>query len=118
MVTSMNPDFWRAMEKLLRLRENEKLDGVEFIQRDGAQYIEVVGHFSFKERIQRGSGPGNKEGTQASREAGDLTYKQLVEACRNIGFDLTCGACAELFYAGHPNPNHDEGCKTLERREP
>lgn len=53
-----------------------------------------------------------------TREAGDLTFKQLVEACSNIGFDLTCGACAELFYTGHLNENHDEDCKTLERRKP
>jgi hypothetical protein len=29
-----------------------------------------------------------------------LTDEQLVVACRNIGFDLTCGACAGQFYTG------------------
>ncbi len=29
-----------------------------------------------------------------------LTHEELVVACRNIGFDLTCGACAGQFYTG------------------
>jgi hypothetical protein len=33
-----------------------------------------------------------------------LTDEQLVVACRNIGYDLTCGACAMLFYTGYTGP--------------
>lgn len=32
--------------------------------------------------------------------AGSLTYEELVVACANIGYDLTCGACAARFYTG------------------
>ena len=29
-----------------------------------------------------------------------MTESDLVVACKNIGFDLTCGACAGQFYTG------------------
>jgi hypothetical protein len=29
-----------------------------------------------------------------------LTEKELVVACKNVGVDLTCGACAGVFYTG------------------
>lgn len=29
-----------------------------------------------------------------------LTHAELIVACKNIGFDLTCDACATLFYTG------------------
>ena len=29
-----------------------------------------------------------------------LTEEELIVACKNIGFDLTCGACAGQFYTG------------------
>jgi len=35
-----------------------------------------------------------------AREVGRLTWDELIVACRNIGYDLTCGACAGLFYTG------------------
>ncbi len=50
-----------------------------------------------------------------------LAEEQLVVACRNIGFDLTCGACAMLFYTGYTGPtarydmmppDHSPTCKT------
>jgi hypothetical protein len=42
-----------------------------------------------------------------------LTEEQLVAACKNIGFDLTCGACACLFYTGHDCVyEHDSKCWT------
>jgi hypothetical protein len=46
-----------------------------------------------REMAQRGS--GGASGTQS------LTEDDLVAACRNIGFDLTCGACAGEFYSGY-----------------
>ncbi len=36
----------------------------------------------------------------ASPFAGRLSDADLVVACRNIGYDLTCGACACVFYTG------------------
>jgi hypothetical protein len=42
---------------------------------------------------------------------GDLTFDQIVAACENIGYDLTCGRCAEVFYTGGSGAPHDEGCK-------
>ena len=29
-----------------------------------------------------------------------LTEEELVVACKNVGVDLTCGACAGVFYTG------------------
>jgi hypothetical protein len=43
----------------------------------------------------------------------DLEFDQLVQACRNIGFDLSCGLCAQLFYTGHgasAGQEHDDSC--------
>lgn len=40
----------------------------------------------------------------------NLTHDQLVVACRNIGLDLRCGACASRFFTGHAMDNHDAGC--------
>lgn len=30
-----------------------------------------------------------------------LTYSEIEKACANIGFDVSCGECATLFYTGH-----------------
>jgi hypothetical protein len=32
--------------------------------------------------------------------SGGLSNEELIIACKNIGFDLTCGACAGQFYTG------------------
>lgn len=47
---------------------------------------------------------------------GDLTEKEIQTACRNIGYDITCGACAAIFYTGVglPLDRHDPHCKTKE----
>lgn len=29
-----------------------------------------------------------------------LTHEELIVACKNIGHDLTCGACAGVFFSG------------------
>jgi hypothetical protein len=43
-----------------------------------------------------------------------LTDDEVVIACENIGYDLTCGACAERFFTGGSwGSEHDEGCATL-----
>lgn len=44
---------------------------------------------------------------------GELSEADMTIAARNIGFDLTCGACAALFYTGHGGVyEHDVGCGT------
>jgi hypothetical protein len=49
------------------------------------------------------------------KRPGDLHFSELVAACKNIGFDLTCGQCAQLFYTGHRREGqagHDDTCTT------
>lgn len=41
-----------------------------------------------------------------------MDHNEIVEACKNIGYDLSCGACAELFYTGICIDYHDDTCKT------
>jgi hypothetical protein len=44
-----------------------------------------------------------------------MTDSELIVACKNIGFDLTCGACAELFYTGTQMSAHDKNCATAQQ---
>jgi hypothetical protein len=41
-----------------------------------------------------------------------LTYQEIEQACKNIGYDITCGACAELFFTGVCLHEHDDTCST------
>jgi predicted HAD superfamily Cof-like phosphohydrolase len=41
---------------------------------------------------------------------GGLFYEELVQACRNIGYDLTCGQCASVFYTGTGSYSHSTDC--------
>ena len=42
-----------------------------------------------------------------------LTYEELIVACKNIGYDLTCGACAGVFYTGYSlREEHEPSCFT------
>lgn len=41
-----------------------------------------------------------------------LTDEELVVACANVGVDLTCGACAGVFYTGAGLGPHTCGPKT------
>lgn len=43
-----------------------------------------------------------------------LTHDEIVIACKNIGFDIECGACAGLFYTGTSLGEHDPGCRTVQ----
>jgi hypothetical protein len=52
---------------------------------------------------------------------GALTLEQLRAACNNIGYDITCGACAMRFFTGFTlstsradmlPPDHEATCKT------
>ncbi len=44
------------------------------------------------------------------KASGGLTHGELVVACKNIGFDLTCGACASIFFCGMGLPNDTHTC--------
>ena len=46
---------------------------------------------------------------------GYLTHDQMMDACRNIGHDLTCGRCAEIFFTGATMSRHDPTCATAGR---
>ena len=41
-----------------------------------------------------------------------MTFDQLVEACKNIGYDLNCGQCASVFFTGVGNFPHEHNCAT------
>ena len=43
---------------------------------------------------------------------GELTLAEMVCALKNIGFDLTCGQCASIFYTGSGTYQHDATCQT------
>jgi hypothetical protein len=44
----------------------------------------------------------------------DLDYADLEVACKNIGYDLSCGACAERFFTGGSwGAEHNATCATL-----
>ena len=48
--------------------------------------------------------------------AGSLTFDELVTACKNIGYDLTCGACASVFFCGFAMPGDEHTCNRVEYR--
>jgi hypothetical protein len=51
---------------------------------------------------------------RASQEAVRMTEDEAVIACENIGYDLTCGACAERFFTGGSwGSEHDTSCATI-----
>lgn len=55
---------------------------------------------------------------EVKREKRDgLTHEEIVVACRNIGYDMTCGACAALFYTGGGGYDHDPGCTNADQRD-
>ena len=43
---------------------------------------------------------------------GGLTLELIVARLRNLGYDLTCGRCAEIFYTGGTSAPHDPNCQT------
>lgn len=45
---------------------------------------------------------------------GSMTYEQIETACANIGYNLSCGACAALFFTGYGGYEHDAGCPKAE----
>ena len=48
-----------------------------------------------------------------------LTFGELIRACKNIGFDLTCDRCATIFFMGLCGSlSHDLNCKTCSKEQP
>jgi len=41
-----------------------------------------------------------------------FSIDEIIAACENIGYDLSCGACAELFFTGACFHDHEDNCKT------
>ena len=50
---------------------------------------------------------------QEVREARvEISFDALQQACKNIGFDLSCGECAAIFFTGSGGYSHDDSCTT------
>src|ERR1700677_5417728 len=41
-----------------------------------------------------------------------FTLDEVEKACKNIGFDLSCGRCAGILFTGSAAEEHDVGCTT------
>lgn len=41
-----------------------------------------------------------------------MSLDVVVSGCKNIGYDLNCGACAEVFFTGGGISDHGPDCKT------
>lgn len=41
-----------------------------------------------------------------------LTADEIESACKNIGYDMSCGRCAEVFYTGATMAQHKPDCAT------
>lgn len=39
-----------------------------------------------------------------------MTYAEVERACANVGIDLQCAACAELFFTGSTTHKHEAKC--------
>jgi len=50
---------------------------------------------------------------QPNSDSGPLTFAELVIACKNIGYDLNCGACASIFYCGFALPGDEHTCERV-----
>ncbi len=52
--------------------------------------------------------------TKREGQSERMTHGDIETACKNIGYDLTCSACAERFFTGGSwGAEHDETCATL-----
>lgn len=49
-------------------------------------------------------------GKRPKTPANTLTHAELLVACKNIGYDLSCGACAAVFYTGIGLPHDKHTC--------
>ena len=50
--------------------------------------------------------------SSTSSSASSLTHEELIVACKNVGVDLSCGACAEVFFTGWRVHSCQESCVT------
>lgn len=44
--------------------------------------------------------------SQENQPPQGMTFEEIEVACRNIGYDLSCGTCASVFYTGTPTGEH------------
>lgn len=51
-----------------------------------------------------------KQSKTTEMGSGGLTYEQIQVACKNIGHDLSCGACAAIFFTGVGLPWDKHSC--------
>lgn len=49
--------------------------------------------------------------------SGAMTHEALTTALRNIGYDITCGECASIFFTGTGGNAHEESCATVRAAE-
>jgi hypothetical protein len=75
-------------------------------------------HFVFEKR---GKASQAKEGQALPFKrvpAGAMTMEEVEIACQNIGYDLACGSCAEIFFTGGAwHGEHDPECSTAHPRK-
>lgn len=45
-----------------------------------------------------------------TRSVGGFTYEEVLRACKNIGYDLSCDSCAAKFFTGYAGYPHEVGC--------
>ena len=103
-----------ALENMLSAMQPD-LDGYEpltWTERDAAikgqipPYAQLLGWIRRWEVTIRDALRQGKETQQLAASVRGLADDQLLAALRNVGCDLACGACAELFFTGHPNNDH------------
>lgn len=64
-------------------------------------WMSESGALELAERLANGEAPKfSPTAPTMTRHGLGLSHSEITQACRNIGFDLTCGACAGVFYTG------------------
>lgn len=48
-------------------------------------------------------------GTFPPREAGSLSPAEVLQGLKNLGVDVECGSCIEIFYTGFSTTEHSDG---------
>jgi hypothetical protein len=93
--------YRRVLTALTRLKEL-----ANYHQRDIGEQLDLV-----LTVIDEGLGHTEEPSTLGAPLT-DVDAEQLHQACANIGYDITCGACAELFFTGVCMHPHDPSCTT------
>ena len=55
-----------------------------------------------------------KTDNATAKPRGSLSNEEIVQACKNIGYDMSCGACASVFYTSYGPYEHT--CVTKETK--